>query len=452
MVRSSLRRLLVTDKVGAAVITLACVLTIGWIADARAQPVSADTAALTQQALERGLGFFETLRVRGGWPMAYSEDLKRRWGEHAECEENSITVQPPATPTVGSVYLRAALLLANSEYLTVARQAAGALVTGQLDNGGWWHEIRFDRNGAAVGLSHRATMDDNTTQGATMFVMEMAGATGASRYEHAARAALAFLLESQYPAGGWPQQHPVSRGYSAFYTLNDGTTNDCISTLLAGYRQFHDIRYLEAAKRAGDWLIEAQLPPPHRGWAQQYDLQMRPAAARWFEPAACCSAVTARVIRTLIELYRETRNDRYLAPIPDAIAWLKSSQLADGTWARFYEIGTNKPIYVTANRKVVYEPTNLRPGYGWKGSYNVAELMHIYQILTDTGRDALDEYLRREPDVEGLKRQARHWIDYQREDGSWPADGRITCGTFVQATTALCDLLEHRRPPAHALH
>jgi len=445
MVIGSLCRLLAAYRSGAAVLVVACILTRSWTCEAGAQPASADLTARAQQALQNGLDFFATLRVHGGWPMAYSEDLKRRWGEHAECEENSITVQPPATPTVGAVYVRAALLLAKSEYMTVARQAADALVAGQLDNGGWWHEIRFDRNGSAIAVSHRATMDDNTTQGATMFMMKMASATGAARYGNAARSALEFLLKSQYPAGGWPQQYPVSRGYPSFYTLNDGTTNDCISTLLAGYKQFHDVRYLDAAKRAGDWLIEAQLPSPHRGWAQQYDLQMRPAPARWFEPAACCSAVTARVIRTLIELYRETGHDRYLAPIPDAIEWLKTSQLADGTWARFYEIGTNKPIYVTANRKVVYEPTNLRPGYGWKGSYNVAKLMHIYQILTDTGREGLDEYLRREPDVEGLRRQARYWIEREREDGGWVRDGRITCATFVQACTALCDLLEHAK-------
>jgi hypothetical protein len=407
-----------------------------------AADIPSDVVAEAEQALERGLDFFKTLRVRGGWPMAYSEDLERRWGEHAECQENSITVQPPATPTVGSVYLRASSILGDREYESIACEAADALIAGQLDNGGWWHEIRFDDQGRALHQSARATMDDNTTQGATMFMMEMARTVRVPRHEDAARLALGFLLESQYPSGGWPQQYPSSSGYSSFYTLNDGAMNDCISTLLAGYRQFRDKRYLDAAKRAGRWLAEAQLPAPQRGWAQQYDLQMRPAPARWFEPAACCSAVTVRVVRTLIDLHVETGDDEYLEPIPAALEWLETSRLDDGTWARFYEIGSNRPIYVTADRELVYTPENLRPGYGWKGSYGVAELSLMYRVLKERGVDGFREHLDREPDTRSVVASAQRCIESQRDDGRWVRDGRISCGTFVQACTALCDLLE----------
>jgi len=410
-----------------------------------AAEIPSDLVAEAKQALERGLDFFKTLRVHGGWPMAYSEDLERRWGEHAECQENSITVQPPATPKVGSVYLRASSILGEREYESIACQAADALIAGQLDNGGWWHEIRFDEEGRALHESARATMDDNTVQGAAMFMMEMAGTVGAARHENSARLALGFLLESQYPSGGWPQQYPSSSGYSSFYTLNDGAMNDCISTLLAGYRQFHDKRYLDAAKRAGQWLAEAQLPAPQRGWAQQYDLQMRPAPARWFEPAACCSAVTVRVIRTLIDLHVDTGDVEYLEPIPAALEWLETSRLEDGTWARFYEIGSNRPIYVTSAREIVYKPENLRPGYGWKSSYGISEVSLMYRILKEEGVGKLKEHLDREPDVRSLVTRARYWIDSQRDDGGWVRDGRIACGTIGQACTALLDLLERAR-------
>jgi len=211
---------------------------------------------------------------------------------------------------------------------------------------------------------------------------------------------------------------------------------------LAGYRQFRDERYLDAAERAGAWLIEAQLAAPQRGWAQQYDLQMRPAPARWFEPAACCSAVTVRVVRTLIDLHLETGDENYLEPIPPALEWLKASQLDDGLWARFYEIGSNRPVYVTAERKLVCEPENLRPGYGWKGSYGVTEVLRAYRILTEQGAQKLKEHLGREPDTPSLVAGSQHWIESQRDDGRWVRDGRISCGTFVQACTALCDLFE----------
>ena len=417
-------------------------VTFALVPQARATYIPAETVTEAARTLERGLDFFKTLRVRGGWPMAYSEDLAQRWGEHSECQENSITVQPPATPTVGSVYLRASRVLDSKEYGNIAREAADALIEGQLNNGGWWHEIRFDRQGRALPVSTRATMDDNTTQGAAMFTMEIAAITHAPRYEKAARSALQFLLESQYASGGWPQQYPSSNGYSSFYTLNDSTMNDCISTLLAGYRQFRDERYLDAAERAGAWVVEAQLPAPQRGWAQQYDLQMRPAPARWFEPAACCSAVTSRVIRTLIYLHLETGDDKYLGPIPAALEWLKASRLEENTWARFYEIGSNRPIYVTVDREVVYKAENLRPGYSWRGSYGIPEVFLMYRILTEQGAEKLKEHVRGEPDVRSLVDRAQYWIESQRDDGSWMRDGRISCGTFVEACTVLCDLLE----------
>ena len=413
--------------------------------EARAADIPTDVVAEAGQTLERGLDFFETLRVHGGWPMAYSEDLGRRWGEHAECQENSITVQPPATPTVGAVYLRASSILGSGEYRSIACQTADTLIAGQLDNGGWWHAIQFDEKGNAIRSSSRATMDDNTTQGATMFMMEIARVTRAPLYISSARSALEFLLDSQYPSGGWPQQYPASNGYSPFYTLNDATLNDCISTLLAGYRQFRDERYLDAAERAGAWLIEAQLPAPQRGWAQQYDLQMRPAPARWFEPAACCSAVTVRVIRTLIDLHLETGENKYLEPIPAALGWLKASRLEDATWARFYEVGSNRPIYVTADRQLVYKPENLRPGYSWKGAYGAPETFRMYRVLKEQGVEKLREHLSPEPDDRSLVTRAQYSIESQRDDGSWVRDGRISCGTFVQACTALCDLLERAR-------
>jgi len=144
----------------------------------------------------------------------------------------------------------------------------------------------------------------------------------------------------------------------------------------------------------------------------------------------------------LIDLHLETGDDKYLGPIPAALEWLKASRLEENTWARFYEIGSNRPIYVTVDREVVYKAENLRPGYSWRGSYGIPEVFLMYRILTEQGAEKLKEHVRGEPDVRSLVDRAQYWIESQRDDGSWMRDGRISCGTFVQACTALCDLLE----------
>ena len=61
---------------------------------------------------------------------------------------------------------------------------------------------------------------------------------------------------------------------------------------------------------------------PQAGWAQQYTHDMKPAPARWFEPASINGATTSRNIRTLIDLYTKTGAEKFLAPIPAAIEWL----------------------------------------------------------------------------------------------------------------------------------
>ncbi len=411
--------------------------------------------------LDAALEAFAALRVQDGWPMAYSADLTRRWGEYNECDEWQITVQPPATPTVAGVYLRAAQITGNRQYERTAREAADILREGQLANGGWWYEIRLNERGPAeyyylkdrgdhekADLFCTASLDDRTSQGAIDFMMEIAAATGDRDFHQSARAGLDFLLAAQYPQGGWPQLFPPGNtGYHRYMTLNDGTSTDAILTLLRGYHQYEDQRYLDAALRAAQWLIDFQLPDPHPGWAQQFTLEGKPAPARWFEPAACCSASTAHVIKALIEVYLETGHEGYLSPIPKAVEWLKSSEIRPGVWARFYEINTNRPIYVNQERQTVYEPENLREGYAWQGAF-AASAIEEYEKLMRLGRNAYVKdrkfVTQEEEDLRflELQRQVDQVLARQRDDGLWVVDGRISCRAFVSNCRILCEYLE----------
>ncbi len=284
----------------------------------------AGQAALKEQAtqaLRRATGFFRSeVSTEGGYLWRYSEDLTLREGE-GKANDTVIWVQPPGTPSIGMVYLAAYEATGDSYYLDAARAAAYALVRGQLRSGGWDYRIEFDpkrRQRYAYRVDSRkeggrnvSTMDDDNTQSAIRLLMHVDQALDFkdAKIHEAAEFALSTLLEVQYPNGAWPQRFtaapdpakfPVrkagypdswswtfpNRDYKSFYTFNDNTIADTITTMLEAFDIYGDARYRTAAEKAGDFIILAQMPEPQPAWAQQYDADMHPSWARKFEPPA----------------------------------------------------------------------------------------------------------------------------------------------------------------------
>ena len=418
------------------------------------------------EAMEKATQYFVSrVATHGGYLWRYSADLKQRWGE-GKATESQIWVQPPGTPSVGFAFLRAYRVTGSDVYLNAAKGAADALVWGQLACGGWDYKIEFDPKGSkrwhyrrdngkrkpGRGVRYWSVFDDNTTQSALRFLMAVDQATkGQPSYHRAVEYGLEFMLTSQFPNGAWPQASPPprSRGYWDYYTFNDNAINDCIRVMLDAYKGYGEQRYLESAKKGGDFIIASQLPAPQSGWAQQYDHDMKPAPARWFEPAACNGGVTCRNIRTLIELLLETGEQKYVRPIPAALEWLERSKLRDRVWARFYELKTNRPIYVTADRRIVYEQVNLRSGYSWFGDYGGEEVARLYKKVISLGRQKYLAELARPPSpaarerrLRSLEASVRRIIAAQDAQGRWVEGGRIETSTFIRNVGVLCDYLE----------
>lgn len=356
-----------------------------------------------RETLERAVRRFrEDVACHGGYLWRYRADMSEREGE-GKATPTQVWVQPPGTPSVGLAMLEAFELTGLASCREGAIEAARALVWGQLACGGWDYLIDFDPASSRApyywrdkqaGVEPRrgqrtwAVFDDNTTQQALRLLMAVDSALNFEDREihEATLRGLQCVLDAQYPNGGWPQGWPLGEGagYARYITFNDNAMNDCISVMLEAYTRYGDEKYLQAAKRGGDCIIALQLTEPQSGWAQQYDENLKPAAARWFEPAACEAAVTAGNIRTLMELFRATRDEKYLRPIPAAIRWLQSSRLENGKWARFYELGTNKPLYVNTNREVVYVyDQTIRPGYSWQGEYSIPQVIAEYEALVE---------------------------------------------------------------------
>lgn len=445
-----------------------------------------------QATLEKATAFFRTLSTNGGYLWWYSEDLKARGGER-KATETQIWVQPPGTPAVGMAFPCAYEVTKDKRYLEAASAAADALVWGQLASGGWDYLIDFDLQNsqrwyrrAEMGLlspdeipkrRNSTTFDDNTTQSALRFLMTVQQLTNSPAQQQAIEYGLQGLLAAQYKNGAFPQRYegkprdfnsdPLKRaqlppsyphsfphqGYGAFYTFNDNTIRHCILTLLDAYQRYGKGEFLEAAKRGGDFIILAQLPAPQTAWAQQYDFDMFPAWAREFEPPAVCSSESGGVVRTLVDLYLASGEEKYLQPIPAAINWFKRSQIAPNQWARFYELGSNKPLYFTKDYQLVYSDGDLPTHYSFKGKYDIPAVIAYYEEVKRLGRDA---YLERQQQpltstqkaarrqaLEPLVRKVMAALD---DKGRWVVNGRVESRVFQRNVQILCDYLEVVNP------
>jgi hypothetical protein len=178
---------------------------------------------------------------------------------------------------------------------------------------------------------------------------------------------------------------------------------------------------------------------------------MEPVWARAFEPPAVCSGESVGAIRILIQLHRETGDDKFLKPISAAIDWFKRSQLRPNTWARFYELGSNKPIYGDRDGKIHYRLDEIseerRRGYSWESSYRIPETIADFEELRPVGREAVLQKRRQgnarmKERLDSLTGQTRRIVDSLDAKGRWIVNGRIQTRVFIRNVETLCDYLE----------
>jgi len=442
-------------------------------------------------ALERATDYFrDDVAVKGGYVWRYSEDLTRREGE-GRVGQRTIWVQPPGTPTVGMAYLSAYEATGEDDYLSAARQTAMALVRGQLRSGGWDYRIEFEPKarqryayrieGGDDEARNRTTLDDDVTQAALRFLMHVdeALAFDDAAIHESVEFALDALLRAQYPCGAWPQrfdedpdpaEFPVKRAsypetwsrtwtnprYYRYYTLNDNTLVDMIRTMFLAARIYDEPRYRQAAEDGGGFLLLAQMPEPQPAWAQQYNPDMQPDWARRFEPPAISGGESQGAMRTLLLLYRETGERRYLEPLPRAIAYFRRSLLPDGRLARFYELETNRPLYFTRKYELTYKDDDLPTHYGFKSANGIEQIAAEYERLIDTEVPTSTPQV---PDAKpqlttDLERRAKKVVAALDDQGRWTEAGRlryhgtddptrtiISSRTFATHVETLCQFL-----------
>ncbi len=442
----------------------------------------------------------EKASYRGGFVWSYLPDFSRQWGE-LEARRSMIWMQPPGTASVGHLFLDAYHATGDEFYYTAAERVAGAIIYAQHPSGGWNYVADFNGEAslkdwyATIGKSAwrleefqhyygNATFDDVGTAEAAKFLLRLYIEKLDPKYRPALTKAIDFMLDSQYPIGGWPQRFPLMHDhpakdhadYSSFITFNDDVAAENIDFLLMCYQVLGEARVREPVIRAMNSFLVTQMGQPQPGWALQYTLELVPAGARSYEPKSLHTPTTAENIQQLIKFYRMTGETKFLAPIPAALDWLESLQFAthkpeyEGrSHPSFIELGTNKPLFThrrganvsNGEYYVDYTPGNMLAHYKSASIINVAKLRADYQDalaltpdqatanspLKVMGDIVLPRYFtldkvsvsdlnfraQKKPAAKGLAEQAAALVAELNQQGYWPTPLYYTTNPYKGA-------------------
>jgi PelA/Pel-15E family pectate lyase len=276
-----------------------------------------------------------------------------------------------------------------------ARAIAESVLAWQLDTGAWPKNIDMTRapaNGEKPD-ARESTIDNGATVTQIRLLGRIYQQTTEERYSRAVRRGLDYLLAAQYPNGGWPQYFPLRKGYYTHITYNDDAMSGTMMLLWdvadgsADLPPFDDdlrAKARAAIEKGLDVILRTQVRAggARTVWGGQHDEgTFEPRAARAFEPVALASAESVGILRVLMRVSKPEAD--VVAAVEAGVAWLQAVRVGGKPrWARFYEIGTNRPIFAGRDAVVRYRLEEIeeerQKGYSWYGDYAARLLEREY--------------------------------------------------------------------------
>ncbi|MBE0544820.1 MAG: pectate lyase [Verrucomicrobia bacterium] len=303
-----------------------------------------------------------------------------------------------------------------------ARAVADSVIQYQSRQGGWPKSTDLatpprspaDMPPSGQGLAN--SLDNGATTTPMEFLALVTHATHEARYRESFARGLDYLFAAQYPNGGWPQFYPLREGYYSRITYNDGAMMRVMSVLrdvAAGAAPYDFVEEDSRAKAAAaverglDCILRTQIKQDDKlaVWCAQHDEQtLAPAWTRNYEVPSLSDSESVGIVRFLMEIEKPT--PQIIAAVEGAVAWFKSASIsgvrverftnADGqrdwravadpsaapVWARFYELGTSRPIFVGRDQVVRYTFAEIererRSGYSYYGDWPRSLLVRDY--------------------------------------------------------------------------
>ncbi len=284
----------------------------------------------------------------GAFVWEYMADGSRRWGELEATSPTMVWLQDPGTPAMGQMLIDALHATGDDYYYEQALRVAHSLISVQHPEGGWNYvedlegEERLRQFYATVGRQAwrmeefqyyygNCTFDDGVTIDAASFLLRLYLERHDAEVRRALDHAIQFVLDSQYPNGGWPQRWPLRydhsfqgrADYSPFITLNDNVMMDNVEFLLQCYQTLHRTDLYQPIIRAIYLLADLQQPEPLAGWADQYDPEtLLPGHARSYEPRSVNTSTTLRMLRVMGYYYSLTGDKRFIRGFRSALRFV----------------------------------------------------------------------------------------------------------------------------------
>ena len=292
---------------------------------------------------------------------------------------------------------------------------AGGLATNilswQSDLGGWPKNVSTTEtpySGTNRDKDLSPTFDNGATTDELRFLARRYNVSPEATCRTAFLRGLDYILIAQYPTGGWPQFYPPSKQYHRHITFNDDAMVRLMVFLREVYSEpaydFLDIGRKNKARAAFDkgvgCILKCQLKVNGKltAWCAQHDeIDYRPAGGRTYELVSISGAESVGIVRLLMSL--EQPSPEVVKSVESAVAWFDAAKLkgirvvrvddpkaprgkdkrvvedpsAPPLWARFYEIGSNRPIFCDRDGIAKHKLSDIgyerRNGYSWLGEW-----------------------------------------------------------------------------------
>jgi PelA/Pel-15E family pectate lyase len=275
------------------------------------------------------------------------------------------------------------------------------ILSWQARSGSWPKNTETTKPFSGDAEKIAGTFDNGATTGELRFLARAFNATGDAKLKEAFLKGLQNIFDAQYPNGGWPQYFPLSAQYHRHITFNDDSMTRLMQFLrdVAREREFEFVgaekrkAAMEAFDRGVGCILKAQVKVGDTltVWCAQHDeVTLQPATARTYELPSLSGSESAGILELLMSI--EKPSAEVIRAVDAGVAWFEAAKLkgvrqtrvdgdkrivsdldAPALWARFYEIGTNRPFFSGRDGVKKYSIAEIeserRNGYAWYGEW-----------------------------------------------------------------------------------